>query len=309
MNGTVNLSYWVAGSLALHLGLVACYQLTPPPPNPTVAIAPATRLSLGMAAALAGASAQQAAQPLAAVPAPAAVTPPAPTAKPKAKPVAKPIAKPTVKPAAKPAVKPAAKPIAKPVAKPIVKPVTKLKPKPVAKKSPAQPQPHHNVKKANARLPEAHSAPKQTAKPTPAASAEQAKATAQPAKAASKAGQQGTQGSRASAHKKPETGHAEQTGGQAHSDQFDAAVRRHLLSRKQTPTTLSRRQQGTVDVEFVIDRQGRLVRQGIGAPSGVREFDRAARVLVASAAPYPIPPADLTWQERRYKIAIHYQSR
>lgn len=93
------------------------------------------------------------------------------------------------------------------------------------------------------------------------------------------------------------------------SSAYDLLVRRHLLARKQTPRLLGRQRSGSVIVEFVIDRQGRLVRQLMGKTSGIREFDHAARRLVSNAAPYPSAPADHPWQERRYRIEIQYQSR
>jgi len=180
------------------------------------------------------------------------------------------------------------------------KPLTPVKPKPAIKKQ-AKPPVRQSEPPPKRQERENRQAPAKQ-RPTPTAT------TARPAHSASKAGQQGSQGSRQSDNKQRESGHAQQAGGQALSDQYDMAVRRHLLSRKQTPKTLSRRQKGTVEVEFVINRQGELVRQDIGKPSRIREFDRAARQLVASAAPYPQPPAELEWQTRRYRIAIHYQS-
>ncbi len=133
--------------------------------------------------------------------------------------------------------------------------------------------------------------------------------TARPA-VASQAGDQGAQGSRRSEQKLRETGMQQQSVAAApDSSAYDLLVRRHLLARKQTPRLLGRQRSGSVIVEFVIDRQGRLVRQLMGKTSGIREFDHAARTLVSNAAPYPSAPADHPWQERRYRIEIQYQSR
>ncbi|MGL4204902.1 MAG: TonB family protein [Aeromonadaceae bacterium] len=130
-----------------------------------------------------------------------------------------------------------------------------------------------------------------------------------PSVMANKAGDRGALGSRRSDNKQRESGLQQQAGGAPDGAAFDLLVRRHLLSRKQTPRLLGGRRSGAVVVEFVIDRQGRLLRQLMGKTSGVREFDHAARTLVHNAAPYPSAPADLPWQERRYRIEIQYQSR
>jgi protein TonB len=120
-------------------------------------------------------------------------------------------------------------------------------------------------------------------------------------------GNQGIQGGQISTNKAKETGIGQQQGGQNNNQAHDLAVRKHLLSRQQTPHVLGQRQ-GTVIVEFMIDRQGRLVKQLIGKSSGIREFDRAARQLVLQASPYPQAPADATWEQRHYRIQVHYST-
>lgn len=262
------LTHWVIGSLVCHLLLVAFYCLQPTTKTAIPAVAQATRLSLGMAAALAGASSQSAPATPAVHAQPEPVQPITPV-----------------------------EPV--PQVPPTAKSTAKQRPKPVPAPAPRKAPPLRNV--TPARVETANKVVKKTTK--------QVTATPQPAQAATKAGQQGRQGSRQSDHKQAETGQAAVQGGQAVSDQFDLTVRRHLLARKQTPKTLGGRQRGMVEVEFVIDRQGQLLRQEVGQPSRVREFDRAARLLVASAAPYPKAPPELNWQQRRYRIAIHYQSR
>ncbi|MGL4735136.1 MAG: TonB family protein [Enterovibrio sp.] len=266
MSCAPRLSSWFGGSIALHALLFAAFLLKMPKTPIAPPAAPSTRLSLGMAAALAGASTQSA-------PAVATQTPPQPTAvetEQKTEPQKKAEPKPT------PVLE--SKPVNQNVAN--VKTLTAQKPKP----APAKPTPTQ---------------PKVERTPTP---------PPQVAQRASQAGNMGRQGSQQNANQQQETGQATQQGGQALSDQFDLQVRQHLLANQKTPKVLGRNSRGTVEVEFVIDRQGKLVRQNIGKPSRIREFDRAARALVASAAPYPQAPPQLTWQERRYRIAIHYQS-
>ena len=169
----------------------------------------------------------------------------------------------------------------KPVVKPVVKP----------------------VRKAATRRPEAEPVPIRPERQHPPAP------VTPPSALASKAGDKGALGSRRSDNKQRETGLQQQAGGTPDGAAFDLLVRQHLLARKQTPRLLSGRRSGAVVVEFVIDRQGLLLRQLMGKTSGIREFDHAARTLVLNAAPYPSAPPELPWQERRYRIEIQYQSR
>ncbi|AZN37154.1 TonB family protein [Iodobacter ciconiae] len=252
MNEFANLSRWVIGSILLHLLFLAQYLFNQPAPLVTTAVVKSTRLSLGIATALAGANTHSPPQtPAIKVKStqPIQMDPPPPPTK-------ETFRKPTQ---------------------------SVLPPRPLVSKNIMQDIAEKNDPKQEALSPS-------------------------PARVASKEGQQGDQGSRQSNNKQIETGQAQQHGSQELSDQFDLAVRRHLLAHKKTPKILSGRQHGIVVVEFVIDRQGEIVSQDIGTPSQVREFDRAAHLQVASAAPYPRPPAELHWQERRYQIAIHYQS-
>lgn len=280
------LSSWFSGSIALHVLLFAAFWLKMPKTPIAPPAAPSTRLSLGMAAALAGARAQSANVVTAQT---------QPTAK-----ETEQTTEPQKKAEPKPTPAQKNRPISQNVAN--VKTLTAQKPKPAAAKpTPTQPEPVEQTAKTPRKTEVINHTPqpKVVRTPTP---------PPQVAQKASQAGNMGQQGSQQNANQQQETGQAAQQGGQALSDQFDLQVRQHLLANQKTPKVLGSRSRGTVEVEFVIDRQGKLVRQNIGKPSRIREFDRAARALVASAAPYPKAPPPLTWQERRYRIAIHYQS-
>ncbi|MGL6176674.1 MAG: TonB family protein [Vibrionaceae bacterium] len=286
MSCAPRLSSWFGGSIALHVLLLAAFGLKMPNTPLAPPAAPSTRLSLGMAAALAGASAQSATAVT------AQTQPMAAETEQKTEPQKK------VEP--KPTPVPESKPVSQNVAN--VKTLTAQKPKPApAKSTPTPPKPVKQTAKTARKTEVINHAPppKVVHTPTP---------PPQVAQRASQAGNMGRQGSQQNANQQQETGQAAQHGGQALSDQFDLQIRQHLLANQKTPKVLGRNSRGTVEVEFVIDRQGKLVRQNIGKPSRIREFDRAARALVASAAPYPKAPPQLTWQERRYRIAIHYQS-
>ncbi|MET4693133.1 energy transducer TonB family protein [Endozoicomonas lisbonensis] len=119
-------------------------------------------------------------------------------------------------------------------------------------------------------------------------------------------GHEGVDGSRNKDPDEQDSGLGQEAGG-SEQEVFDAHVRQHLLANKVTPNVLRRRQQsGTVTVEFTIDREGKLLEQGIARSSRVREFNRAAISLVRQAAPYPKAPPSADWEQRKYTINVVY---
>ncbi|MGL5290482.1 MAG: TonB family protein [Vibrionaceae bacterium] len=295
MIGTPRLSYWFSGAIALHLLLLAVFWQKLPKTPIAPPAAPSTRLSLGMAAALAGASSQSTTVATQVKTQPQSQQPQ--HSKPQAQAELQTKAQP--KPMPQPQNKSASQNIAH------VKTLTAQK----TRSAPAKPLPAKQTAKPAAPIAKATTKTSQTTSaPTPQKIQRPASAEQQIAQAASQAGNIGHRGSQQSAKQPQETGQASQQGGQALSDQFDLQVRKHLLANQKTPRVLGRRAQGSVEVEFVIDRHGKLLRQNIGKLSRIREFDRAARALVASAAPYPKAPPQLTWKERSYRIVINYQS-
>lgn len=145
-----------------------------------------------------------------------------------------------------------------------------------------------------------------TAVPPPSPRTSVSATIPRPAAAGAKAGQQGKTGAHVSHNKQADAGQSAQRGGQANSASHDLKVRQHLLSHQRIPKVLGARRAGEVVVEFVIDRKGQLIKQLMGKSSGIREFDRAARRMVQEAAPYPVAPADLQWQQRLYRITVRY---
>ncbi|SDH72969.1 TonB protein C-terminal [Vibrio xiamenensis] len=124
---------------------------------------------------------------------------------------------------------------------------------------------------------------------------------------ASSSGQQGQQGAHVSEQKIASSGQSHQEGGSA-EQQFDLLIREHLLSKKRTPKVLrAQRLRGDVTVEFVLSRDGKVLKHKLSEPSRVREFDRAAIKLVKQAEPYPTAPDNLNWQQRVYSIVIRYE--
>ena len=157
-------------------------------------------------------------------------------------------------------------------------------------------------------VPQAKPAPAAPSTPVPPPSPRASASATMPraAAAGAKAGQQGKTGAHVSHNKQADAGQSAQRGGQANSASHDLKVRQHLLSHQRIPKVLGSRRAGEVEVEFVIDRHGQLIKQLMGKSSGIHEFDRAARRMVQEAAPYPDAPADLQWQQRLYRITVRY---
>ncbi len=124
---------------------------------------------------------------------------------------------------------------------------------------------------------------------------------------AASTGQEGVQGAHDSDNRTDDNGQSHQQGGNL-EQQFDVLIREHLLAKKRNPKVLrSQRLRGDVTVDFVLDRDGNLLKYQISQPSRIREFDRAAIKLVKQAQPYPEAPDNIQWQQRMYSIVIHYE--
>lgn len=94
-------------------------------------------------------------------------------------------------------------------------------------------------------------------------------------------------------------------------DAYGAEVHRWIERRKSYPANLAgRKLEGTVTVEFQIDRHGKLsgpVR--IVRSSGEGALDRLAQQQIQAATPFPRPPASSTWKRRTFTIPMTYRSR
>ena len=170
--------------------------------------------------------------------------------------------------------------------------------------------------KASEALPTAEKKPepkpkpkKQPRKPRPQ---EAEKKPAPPATAAALAttGAHGKEGSQVSAVKQQETGIGNRSGGAAKEAQFDYRVRQHLLSKKIPPKGLRmRKKEGTVVVQFTLDRQGNVLSSKLSSPSHIRPFDRATIKMLRQAEPFPPAPQSATWTTRTFNISVHYTVR
>ena len=92
---------------------------------------------------------------------------------------------------------------------------------------------------------------------------------------------------------------------------YGAEVHRWIERRKSYPANLAgRKLEGTVTVEFQIDRHGKLsgpVR--IVTSSGEGALDRLAQQQIQAATPFPRPPASSTWKRRTFTIPMTSRSR
>jgi protein TonB len=68
-------------------------------------------------------------------------------------------------------------------------------------------------------------------------------------------------------------------------------VRQRIEARKDYPAAARRHGlEGRVNIDFIIDPQGRLLTASVNKSSGYEELDQAAIKAVQRAAPYPVPP-------------------
>jgi protein TonB len=68
----------------------------------------------------------------------------------------------------------------------------------------------------------------------------------------------------------------------------------------------NRRQQGTVQLAFSIDRQGYVIASRIVASSGSSALDNEALELAKRAAPFPPPPRELPGEQVNLTVPIRF---
>ncbi len=92
---------------------------------------------------------------------------------------------------------------------------------------------------------------------------------------------------------------------------YGAEVHRWIERRKSFPANLAVRGfEGTVTVEFQIDRRGRLTGPvRIVASSGEPVLDRLAQQQIQAASPFPKPPAASSWKQRSFTLPMTYRPR
>lgn len=71
----------------------------------------------------------------------------------------------------------------------------------------------------------------------------------------------------------------------------------------------SRGEQGTVQISFTIDRQGRLLASRVARTSGAPLLDAEAQALLQRAQPFPVPPGDVPGQEIALTVPIRFNFR
>ncbi len=104
-----------------------------------------------------------------------------------------------------------------------------------------------------------------------------------------------------------DAGAAEAGSGTSADDYFEM-VRWRVESRKEYPAAAKRRNmQGRVVVRFVIDSDGSVGAVSIAEPSRYRLLNEAAMAAVASAAPFPRPPAHLFGGPLPLEIGIVFE--
>jgi len=84
----------------------------------------------------------------------------------------------------------------------------------------------------------------------------------------------------------------------------------HINRFKRYPSeSRSARDEGTVEVTFIMDRQGRVLQLKISKSSGINRLDRAAVAILALAEPLPAPPAGVKTATIQQTIPINYRWR
>jgi protein TonB len=64
---------------------------------------------------------------------------------------------------------------------------------------------------------------------------------------------------------------------------------------------------GTVNVKFVIDRQGKLISSVVVDSTGSKLLDAAALAMVERAAPFPTFPAEVSAETLTFRVPIVFQ--
>jgi protein TonB len=91
------------------------------------------------------------------------------------------------------------------------------------------------------------------------------------------------------------------------SRSYAARVRSWLYAHKTYPRrSRMRREEGLVQVRFVLDRQGVLLEGAITRRSGYEALDEEARAMMQRSSPYPRAPADLAGDRIEFSAPIEF---
>lgn len=84
----------------------------------------------------------------------------------------------------------------------------------------------------------------------------------------------------------------------------------HLQRHKRYPAAAQmRREQGTVQVQFTVDRNGRVVSSAVVQSSGHTTLDQETLALLRRAEPFPKPPADVPGNQFSFSVPVRYNAR
>ena len=98
-----------------------------------------------------------------------------------------------------------------------------------------------------------------------------------------------------------------EAGYQAMQVSYDGIVLGHLARFKTFPPAARMRgEEGNVGVEFVIGRDGQIVKCRLLESSGSRRLDKAALSQLRAAVPYPSAPVQADWETRTYRTEMRY---
>lgn len=88
---------------------------------------------------------------------------------------------------------------------------------------------------------------------------------------------------------------------------FQNSIRFHVKKHQRYPSDArDRNHQGTVIVEFTIDRSGRLTGRKLSQSSGFSDLDEEALATLDRANPFPLPPDDENDELYRFKLPIQF---
>jgi len=91
---------------------------------------------------------------------------------------------------------------------------------------------------------------------------------------------------------------------------YRKALHLHLKKHQRYPAEARNRgQQGTVEVQFAIDRTGKVVTRSVRKSSGNPSLDQEALAAIERASPFPLPPDEELGETLRYAMPIQFKIR
>jgi periplasmic protein TonB len=88
---------------------------------------------------------------------------------------------------------------------------------------------------------------------------------------------------------------------------YAARVRSWLYAHKVYPRRARmRREEGLVQVRFVLGRNGVLIHGAVTRPSGIASLDEEAEAMLHRSSPYPRPPAEVPGERIEFTAPIEF---